>query len=137
MGNSCTNVFPNTRAWEQQEWNKIKKQMKTIIMEAWVWKEVKRHEWKKSRRPITTYQKYNMNKHNIVLFYKIWKMYDEIQLTKNKMDLNNRKMTNHPPSSERRKILKKNERGKIGCIVWRHEPQHRPGALEGLSPSQI
>ena len=26
-----------------------------------------------------------------------WKKYNEIQLTKNKMDLNNRKMTNHPP----------------------------------------
>ena len=26
--------------------------------------------------------------------------YNEIQLTKNKMDLNNRKMTNHPPSPE-------------------------------------
>ena len=25
---------------------------------------------------------------------------NEIQLTKNKMDLNNRKMTNHPPSPE-------------------------------------
>ena len=25
-------------------------------------------------------------------------MYNETQLTKNKMDLNNRKMTNHPPS---------------------------------------
>ena len=22
MGNSCKSVFPNTRAWEQQEWNK-------------------------------------------------------------------------------------------------------------------
>ena len=27
------------------------------------------------------------------------KVYNEIQLSKNKMDLNNRKMTNHPPSS--------------------------------------
>ena len=26
----------------------------------------------------------------------IWKKYNEIQLTKNKMDLNNRKITNHP-----------------------------------------
>ena len=25
MGNSCTSVFPNTRAWEQQERNKTKK----------------------------------------------------------------------------------------------------------------
>ena len=34
----------------------------------------------------------------MLLFYKIWKNYNEIQLTKNKMDLNNRKMKNHLPS---------------------------------------
>ena len=34
----------------------------------------------------------------MVIFYKKWKNYNEIQLTKNKMDLNIRKMTNHPPS---------------------------------------
>ena len=34
----------------------------------------------------------------MVIFYKKWKKYNEIQLAKNKMDLNNRKMTNHPPS---------------------------------------
>ena len=34
------------------------------------------------------------------LFSKIWKNYNEIQLTKKKMDLNNRKMTNQPPSPE-------------------------------------
>ena len=34
----------------------------------------------------------------MVIFYKKWKIYNEIQLTKNKMDLNIRKMTNHPPS---------------------------------------
>ena len=34
----------------------------------------------------------------MVIFYKKWKKYNEFQLTKNKMDLNNRKMTNHPPS---------------------------------------
>ena len=32
----------------------------------------------------------------MVIFYKKWKKYNEIQLTKNKMDLNNRKMLNHP-----------------------------------------
>ena len=31
-------------------------------------------------------------------FYKKWKKNNEIQLTKNKMDLKNRKMTNQPPS---------------------------------------
>ena len=34
MGNSCTSVFPNTRSWEQQERNKIKKQTKKITIEA-------------------------------------------------------------------------------------------------------
>ena len=29
----------------------------------------------------------------MVIFYKKWKKYNEIQLTKNKMDLNNRKIT--------------------------------------------
>ena len=32
--------------------------------------------------------------------YKKWKNYNEIQLTKNKMDLNIQKMTNHQPSTE-------------------------------------
>ena len=36
----------------------------------------------------------------MVIFNKKWKKYNEIQLTKNKMDLNIRKMTNHPPSPE-------------------------------------
>ena len=34
----------------------------------------------------------------MVIFYKKWKKYNEIQLTKNKMDLNIQKMINHPPS---------------------------------------
>ena len=33
-------------------------------------------------------------------FTRYGKKYNEIQLTKNKMDLNNRKMTNHQPSPE-------------------------------------
>ena len=36
----------------------------------------------------------------MVIFYKKLKTYNEIQLTKSKMDLNTRKMTNHPPSTE-------------------------------------
>ena len=35
----------------------------------------------------------------MLVLYKRWKKYNEIQLTK-KMDLNNRKMTNNPPSPE-------------------------------------
>ena len=34
----------------------------------------------------------------MVIFYKKWKKYNEIQLTKNQMDLNIRKVTNRPPS---------------------------------------
>ena len=34
----------------------------------------------------------------MVTFYKKWKKYNEIQLTKNKMDLSNRKMKNRSPS---------------------------------------
>ena len=37
----------------------------------------------------------------MVIFYKKWKKYNEIQLTKNKMDLNIRKMTNHPEIGQR------------------------------------
>ena len=40
----------------------------------------------------------NNNKQNMVIFYKKWKKYNEIQLTKSKIDLNIRKMTNHTPS---------------------------------------
>ena len=36
----------------------------------------------------------------MVIFYKKWKKYNEIQLTKDKMDLYNQKLTNHPPSPE-------------------------------------
>ena len=34
----------------------------------------------------------------MVIFYMKWKKYNKIQLTENKMDLNIRKITNHPPS---------------------------------------
>ena len=47
---------------------------------------------------MTTRSKYNNNKQNMAIVYKKWKKYNEIQLTRNKMDLNNRKMINHPPS---------------------------------------
>ena len=40
----------------------------------------------------------NNNKHNILIFYKKWKKYNEIQLTKIKMDINIRKITNRQPS---------------------------------------
>ena len=34
----------------------------------------------------------------MLVFYKKWKKYNEIQLTENEMDLNNQKMTNHQSS---------------------------------------
>ena len=34
----------------------------------------------------------------MLLLYRKWKKYNEIQLTKNKIDLNNQNFTNHPPS---------------------------------------
>ena len=33
---------PNTCAWEQQEWNKMKKHTKVVRRQAWVWKKAKR-----------------------------------------------------------------------------------------------
>ena len=39
-----------------------------------------------------------INKHNMVVFYKIRKNYNEIQLIKNKMDSNNREIKNYAPS---------------------------------------
>ena len=42
--------------------------------------------------------KYNNHKQNMEIFYKNWKKYNEIQLAKNKIDLNNKKITNHPCS---------------------------------------
>ena len=156
MGNSCTSVFPNTRAWEQQERNKtssssriclialrlklfnafterkkkvpfsmaigngelmhecfpkhlsmgtarmikIKKQTKEVRREAWVWKKAKRARNKKRCPDGLSHpnQKTIIINKNVVIFYKKWKKYNEIQLTKSKMDLNIRKMTNHPPS---------------------------------------
>ena len=33
MGNTCTSVFPNIRAWEQQELNKTMRQTKRVRIE--------------------------------------------------------------------------------------------------------
>ena len=45
---------------------------------------------------ITTKSKSNNNKYNMVIHYKNWKKYNEIQFKK--MDSNNLNMKNHPPS---------------------------------------
>ena len=42
----------------------------------------------------------------MVIFYKKLKKYNEIQFTKNKIVLNNRKITNHPPSPVQHKYNK-------------------------------
>ena len=42
IGNLLTSVFPNTRAWEQQERYIMKKQTKEVRLEAWVCKDAKR-----------------------------------------------------------------------------------------------
>ena len=57
--------------------------------------EKSKEEKKMSRLPFTTLSKCNNNKHNMV-FYRYGKKYNEIKLTKNKMDLNNRKMKSPP-----------------------------------------
>ena len=104
MRNSCTSVSPNTRAWEQQERNKIKKRTKKVIREAEYRKKQSRRE-KKNPHCLSHPTNENIiiiNK--IFIFYKIWKKYNEIQLTKNKIDLNSRKMTNHPPSSVQKSL---------------------------------
>ena len=47
---------------------------------------------------------------NIKWYYytRYGKKYNEIQLTKNKIDLNNQKMRNHPPSPGQLKFIKNN-----------------------------
>ena len=47
MGNyriGNTSVFVNTRAWEQQELNEIKKKTKMVRRDEIAWKEVKQHK---------------------------------------------------------------------------------------------
>ena len=100
MGNSCTSAFPNTHAWEQQERNKIKRQTKMVRREARVWKEAKRERTKEDPTAIISYPKYNNYKQNRVIFYKNYKKFNEIQLTKSKTYLNIRKMTHHQPSPD-------------------------------------
>ena len=99
MINSCKSVFLDTRTWEQQEWNTTKEQKKRLRIEAWGWKEVQRpRKTKEVPELITTKSKYNNLTKFLSILYKRWKKYNEIKCTKNKMDLNNRKMLNHPPS---------------------------------------
>ena len=99
MGNSCTSVFPNTSAWEQQERNKTKETDEDGKKRG---SSMERSKAGTNKRSPDGLSHPNQNtiiiKQNMVIFYKKWKKYNEIQLTKSKMDLNIRKMTNHPPS---------------------------------------
>ena len=63
----------------------------------------------------------------MVIFYQKWKKYNEIQLTKNKMDLNIRKMTNHPPSPEH---SRKNN-------TWNEDAYAKGSTLEDNKNSQV
>ena len=55
----------------------------------------------------------------MVIFYKRWKKNNEIQSTKNKMGLNNRRMTNHPPSPEIKKwSIKITISSVSGVVLW-------------------
>ena len=52
--------------------------------------------------------------------------YNKIQLTKNKMDLNNQKMTNHPPSPEEwNKIKKQTKEVRREAWVWKNSKAAR------------
>ena len=64
----------------------------------------------------------------MAIFYKIWKKYNEIQLAKNEMDLNNRKMKNHPPSPDNsliKKILFKVGINCINNIIYKYKFQRK------------
>ena len=74
------------------------------------------------------------------MFHKKWKQYNEIQLTKNKMDLNIRKMTNHTPSpvcEKRASIFKKFQTAVsttkryftllVACLIIECTRRHRKG----------
>ena len=96
-GSSCVNG-PNTRAWEQQEWNTTKKQKKSgVSMER--------------SKAITKTKSYshdgislpNQNTILINIISSYFIRYGKIQWNSinKKMDLNNRKMKNDPPSPDR------------------------------------
>ena len=57
----------------------------------------------------------------MVIFNMKWKKYNEIQLTKNIMDLNIRKMTNHTPSKKdinKKNVKPTNNTQEINTIIY-------------------
>ena len=91
MGNSCTSVSQTlVHAWQQQEWNKIKKQTK-VRREAWVWNKSKASTKEKRSIHGLIYHNQNTIIINIICSYLVRdEKYNEIQLTK-KNEFNNRK----------------------------------------------
>ena len=101
MRNSCSSIFPNTRASKEQEGNKIKHRRRQD--ERRDYEKCKRARKKTSPGDLSYPIKLHIHKHNMV-FYEMFKNYNEIQLIKIKMDLNNRKIKNLPPSPERETV---------------------------------
>ena len=88
--------FPKHSSMGTEEWNKTKKQTKNLRRKARTERSKVGAKKEKTWQAITTKSQYNINKHNMVLLYKDIEIYNKIKLTKNKMDLNNQKMLNHP-----------------------------------------
>ena len=63
---------------EIRQWDRRRRKKRGVIME--------KSTAGTNKRSPNGLSKHNINKHNTVLFYKKWKKYNEIQLTKNKMD---------------------------------------------------
>ena len=89
MGNSCTSVFPNTRAWEQQERNKTKIHTKKVRREACVWKEKNRAR----KKDVPLAHHYPTRRSHDYVSLRCGKI--TIKLNYQKMDLHNLKMKNH------------------------------------------
>ena len=107
--------FPKHSRMGTARWNKTMRQTKTDRRDAWVWKKVQRAR-KISPDGLPHPNRNTIIINNLVKFYKKWKKHNEIQLTKNNMDLNNRKMTNHPPSAAGREYGKKVKLARINEV---------------------
>ena len=94
-------VFSQTlaHAWEQQEWNKTMRQTKTVKSEAWVWKKSKAGTKERSpdRISLPNQNTIFINMKGYYLFYKIWKKYNEIQLTKSTWIIKKLQLIHPPP----------------------------------------
>ena len=99
MGDSCTSVFPTHAHGDSK--NEIDKETDEDGNKRGVSMERSKAGTNKRSPDGISHPNQNTiiyNKQNVVIFYKKLKKYNKIQLTKNKMDLNIRKMTNHHPT---------------------------------------